>query len=89
MQCKYEDLWCSAPLIVRAHIHERALPVLNLKFKTFVLSMCRKSAKTFAIGLVVFTKNLRPVLGLAKGITLSLPVERLKYYAKLLELCVK
>ena len=40
----------------------------NQKKKFF----CPKTAKTFFLGLVVFTKNLRPVLGLAKGSTLRL-----------------
>ena len=39
---------------------------------TFVSSFCPKTAKTFVLGLVVFTKNTRLVLGLSKGSTLRL-----------------
>ena len=35
--------------------------------------------KTFVLGLVVFTKKLRPVLGLAKGSTLRLVGSGLKF----------
>ena len=35
--------------------------------------------KVFVLGLVVFTKNLRPVLGLAKGSTLRLVGSGLKF----------
>ena len=52
---------------------------LKLKIETFVSSFCPKTAKTFVLGLVVFTKNLRPVLGLAKGSTLRLVGSGLKF----------
>ena len=51
---------------------------LRLKVESFVSSFCPKTAKTFVLGLVVFTKNLRPVLGLAKGSTLRLVGSGLK-----------
>ena len=41
-----------------------------LKFKTIVINICPKATKTFVIGLVVFIKNLRLALGLAKDLTL-------------------
>ena len=56
-----------------ARIHKR------LKVETFVSSFCPKTAKTFLLGLVVFTKNLRPVLGLAKGSALRLVGSGLKF----------
>ena len=52
---------------------------LRLKVETFVSSFCPQTAKTFVLGLVVFTKNLRPVLGLAKGSTLRLVGSGLKF----------
>ena len=42
-------------------------------------SFCPKPAKIFVLGLVVFTKNLRPVLGLAKGSTLRRVGSGLKF----------
>ena len=66
-------------LLHRARIHESSSPGLRLKGETFVSSFCRKTAKTFVLGLVVFTKNLRPVLGLAKGSTLRLVGSGLKF----------
>ena len=54
-------------------------PLLRLKVETFVSSFCLKTAKTFVLGLVVFTKNLRLVLGLAKGSTLRLVGSGLKF----------
>ena len=47
--------------------------------ETFVSSFCPKTATTFILGLVVFTKNLSPVLGLAKGSTLRLVGSGLKF----------
>ena len=66
--------------MTRARIHERSLPRLRLKVETFVSSFCPKTAKTLVLGLVVFTKNLRLVLGLAKGSTLRLVGSGLKFY---------
>ena len=43
------------------------------------LKFLPKTAKTFVLGLVVFTKNLRLVLGLAKGSTLRLVGSGLKF----------
>ena len=31
-------------------IHDRAMPDLKLKFKTFAINVCPKSTKTFVIG---------------------------------------
>ena len=46
-------------------------PIQGLGLKLRLLSQVSapKTAKTFVIGLVVFTKNLRLVLGLAEGLT--------------------
>ena len=52
--------------------------MLSLKVETFVSSFFSKTAKIFVLGLVVFTKNLKPVLGLAKGSTLRLVGSGLK-----------
>ena len=52
---------------------------LRLKVETFVSSFCPKTAKTFVLDLVVLTKNLRLVLGLAKGSTLRLVGSGLKF----------
>ena len=52
---------------------------LRLKVETFLSSFCPKTAKTFVLGLVVFTKNLRPILGLAKSSTLRLVGSGLKF----------
>ena len=60
-----------------AGIHERSYPGLRLKVETFVSSFC--PAKTFVLGLVVFTKHLRLVLGLAKGSTFRLVGSGLKF----------
>ena len=49
----------------------------GLSLKLRLLSQV--SSKTFVLGLVVFTKNLRPVLGLAKGSTLRLVGSGLKF----------
>ena len=75
----------------RVCIHEWAWPGFRLKFQTFVINIRPKSVKTFVIDLGVFTKNLRPVLGLAKGITLSLPLGRfsLKLMPKVLAFVYK
>ena len=53
--------------------------MLRLKVEAFVSSFCLKTAKTFVLGLVVFTKNLRLALGLAKGLTLRLVGSGLKF----------
>ena len=50
-----------------------------INFATFVSSFCPQPAKTFVLGLVVFTKNLRLVLGIAKGSTLRLVSSGLKF----------
>ena len=47
---------------------------LNLRLLSQV-----SAQKTFVLGLVVFTKNLRLVLSLAKGLTLRLVGSGLKY----------
>ena len=52
---------------------------LRLKVETLVSSFCPRIAKTFVLDLAVFTKNLRPVLGLAKGSTLRLVGSGLKF----------
>ena len=49
-------------------------PGLRLKVETFV-----SAQKTFVLGLVVFTKNLRLVLGLAKDSTLRRDSSGLKF----------
>ena len=54
--------------------HERSRQGLRLKVETFVL------------GLTVFTKKLRPDLGLAKGSTLRLASRRLKYLKMVLNM---
>ena len=56
--------------------------------ETFVSSFCPKTSKTFVLGLVVFTKNLRRVLGLAKGSTLSLVGSGLKFCKEDLNMAV-
>ena len=61
---------------------------LRLKL-TFVSSFCPKPVKTFVLGLVVFTKNLRPVLGLAKGSTLRLVGSGLKFCKEDLNMAAK
>ena len=53
--------------------------MLRLKVETFVSSFCPKTAKTFVLGLVVFRKNLRLILSLAKGSTLRLFGSGLKF----------
>ena len=45
---------------------------LGLKLKLLSQACAPKTAKTFVLGLVVFTNNLRLVLGLAKGSTFIL-----------------
>ena len=50
-----------------------------LKVETFVSGFCPKTSKSFVLDLVVFTKNLRPILGLAKGSTLRLVDSGLKF----------
>ena len=75
----YVILTCTAFQISWARIHERSYPGLRLIVETFVSCFCPKTAKTFVLGLVVFTKNLRTVLSLAKGSTLRLVGSGLKF----------
>ena len=51
---------------------------LGLKLRFLSQVSAQKLFKIFVLGLVVFTKNLRPVLGLAKGSTLRLVGSGLK-----------
>ena len=51
---------------------------LGLKFR-FLSQLSQKIAKTFVLILAVFTKKLRPVLGLNKGLTLRLVDSGLKF----------
>ena len=51
----------------------------GLGLKLRLLSQVSGQNLTFVLGLVVFTKNLRPVLGLAKGSTLRLVGSGLKF----------
>ena len=41
---------------------------LGFKVETFVSSFCPKTAKTFVLGLVVFTKNFEAGLRLTQGL---------------------
>ena len=52
---------------------------LRLLSLVSVASFCPRTAKTFVLGLAVFTKKLRPDLGLAKGSTLRLVGSGLKF----------
>ena len=52
---------------------------LGLKLRLLSQVFCPKTAKTFVLSLVVFTKNLRPVLGSAKGSTQRLVGSGLKF----------
>ena len=51
---------------------------LGLKLR-LLSQVSAKNGKTFVLGLMVFTKNLRAVLGLARGSTLRLVGSRLKF----------
>ena len=51
---------------------------LGLKLR-LLSSFCPKTGKTFVLGLVIFSKNLLPVLGFAKGSTLILVVSGVKF----------
>ena len=52
---------------------------LGLKLRLLSQVSAQNLLKTFVLGLVVFIKNLRPVLGLAKGSTLRLVGSGLKF----------
>ena len=52
---------------------------LGLKLRLLSQVSAQKLLRLLVLGLVVFTKNLRPVLGLAKGSTLRLVGSGLKF----------
>ena len=56
---------------------------ITLNFLMFVSrARIHERSETFVLGLVVFTKNIRPVLGFAKGSTLRLVRSGLKFFKK-------
>ena len=62
-----------------AGIPKRAKPKFKLQYYTSVFNICPVSATSFVIGLVVLPNNLKPVLGLAKGIILCQEGKMTKY----------
>ena len=73
-----ESLWVRVPRKPGPVFTKGLSQGLGLKLRLFSQVSAQK-LKTFVLGLVVFTKNLRPVLALAKGSTLRLVGSGLKF----------